>query len=246
LAIAARRFFVEGAKEIGSALEIGGADAHKIEHVLRLGQGDRIVVIDSAARTFAATIVGLGRVVRANVVEEIVDARAAPAALRIDVAQAVPKGPRMDFVVEKGSELGVETFLPFYCERSIGRDVGAEKAARWRRIARAAAQQCGRASVPAILDAMPFDVLLERFGEYDAVLFAWELAEPAPLHRRLAEALPAAGRALVVVGPEGGFSHEEAELAQRRGAVMLWLGPRVLRTDTAALVLLAVICAVTS
>ena len=120
----------------------------------------------------------------------------------------------MDFVVEKGSELGVEAFLPFYCERSVGRDVGAEKAARWQRIARASAQQCGRKSVPAVLEPMPYRTLLERFGEYDAVLFAWELATPAPLTRRLAEALPASGRVLVVVGPEGGFTHEEAELAQ--------------------------------
>ncbi len=244
--IAARRFFVEGAKEIGESVEIGGADAHKIANVLRLSPGDRIVVIDSTARTFAAAIAALGRVVRATIEEEIFDERAPAAVIRIDVAQAVPKGRRMDFVVEKGSELGVESFLPFYCERSVGRDVGAEKAARWQRIARAAAQQCGRKSVPAVLEAMAYSTLLERFGDYDAVLFAWELATPAPLHQRLAEALPASGRVLVVVGPEGGFTHEEAELAQCRGAAMLWLGPRVLRTDTAALVLLAVIGAVAS
>lgn len=244
--IAARRFFVEGAKEIGGTVEIGGTDAHKIANVLRLSAGDRIVVIDSAARTFTAAIAAVGRVVRATIEEEIFDDRAPSAVLRIDVAQAVPKGRRMDFVIEKGSELGVETFLPFYCERSVSRDVGAEKAARWRRIARSAAQQCGRRSVPAVIDPMPYATLLERFGEYDAVLFAWELATPAPLPRRLAEALPAAGRVLVVVGPEGGFTHAEAELAQSRGAAMLWLGPRVLRTDTAALVLLAVIGAVTS
>jgi len=244
--IAARRFFVEGAKEIGESVEIGGTDAHKIANVLRLTRGEPIVVIDSTARTFTAVIDALGRVVRATVEEEIFDDRAPSAAIRIHVAQAVPKGQRMDFVVEKGSELGVEAFLPFYCERSVSRDVGAEKAARWQRIARASAQQCGRKSVPAVLEPMPYRTLLERFGEYEAVLFAWELATPAPLHRRLAEVLPAAGRVLVVVGPEGGFTHEEAELAQGRGAATLWLGPRVLRTDTAALVLLAVIGAVVS
>jgi len=243
---AARRFFVEGAKEIGGSVEIGGTDAHKIANVLRLSPGDRIVVIDSTTRSFTAAIAALGRVVRATVEEEVFDDRAPSPAIWIDVAQAVPKGPRMDFVVEKGSELGVEAFLPFYCERSVGRDVGAEKAARWQRIARSAAQQCGRKSVPVILEPMPYEALLERFSEYDAVLFAWELATPAPLHRRLAETLPASGRVLVVVGPEGGFTHAEAELAQCRGAEMLWLGPRVLRTDTAALVLLAVIGAVTS
>jgi 16S rRNA (uracil1498-N3)-methyltransferase len=244
--IAARRFFVEGAREIGGIVEIGGTDAHKIVNVLRLNIGDRVVVIDSAARSFTAAIAAAGRVVRATIEEEIFDDRAASAGLRIDVAQAVPKGRRMDFVIEKGSELGVETFLPFYCERGVSRDVGAEKAARWQRIARSAAQQCGRKSVPAVLEPMSYEALLERFGEYDAVLFAWELATPAPLHRRLAEALPASGRALVVVGPEGGFTHAEVELAQCRRATMLWLGPRVLRTDTAALVLLAVIGAFTS
>jgi 16S rRNA (uracil1498-N3)-methyltransferase len=244
--IAARRFFVEGAKEIGGTVEIGGTDAHKIANVLRLSVGDRVVVIDSAARTFTAAIAAVGRVVHATIEEEIFDDRAPAATLRIDVAQAVPKGRRMDFVIEKGSELGVEAFLPFYCERSVSRDVGAEKTARWQRIARSAAQQCGRKSVPAVVDPMPYETLLERFGEYDAVLFAWELAAPAPLPRRLGEALPGTGRVLVVVGPEGGFTHAEAELAQCRGAAMLWLGPRVLRTDTAALVLLAVIGAVTS
>ncbi len=242
---AARRFFVEGAKEIGDAVEIGGADAHKIEHVLRLNLGDRIVVIDSTARTFSAAIASLGRVVLANVVEEIAQERDAPA-LRVDVAQAVPKGNRMDFVIEKGSELGAETFLPFYSERTVGRAVGPEKIARWQRIARSAALQCGRKSVPNVLEPVPFERLVTRFGDYDAVLFAWELAGPQPLHRRLAEALPSSGRALVIVGPEGGFTHAEAELARDRGAAMLWLGPRVLRTDTAALVLLAVIGAVSS
>ncbi|MFY9708580.1 MAG: RsmE family RNA methyltransferase [Candidatus Cybelea sp.] len=237
---AARRFFVEGAKEIGSVVEIEGTDAHKIEHVLRLRAGDEIALIDSTARTFTASILEIARSVRAQISREIEEA--APAeTLQIDVAQAVPKGQRMEFVVEKGTELGVEAFLPFVCERSVRREVGAEKLSRWRRIARTAAAQCGRKRIPQILDPLDFDGLLARFGEYEAILFAWELAVAAPLHERLREALPAHGRVLVVVGPEGGFTHAEAELAAGKDAVMLWLGPRVLRTDTAALVLLAVI-----
>lgn len=238
--MAARRFFVEGAKEAGETVEIGGTDAHKIEHVLRLREGDAIVVIDSTGRAFDATVSALGRTVQIRIVEELAERRPG-SALQIDVAQAVPKGRRMDFVVEKGAELGVEAFLPFYSERSVGRDVGAEKLARWRRLARTAAAQCGRNGIPEVRDPLAFDALVERFRAYDAVLFAWELAPPAPLYEHLAAALPASGRALLVVGPEGGFTHAEAELAQRHGAAMLWLGPRVLRTDTAALVLLAVI-----
>jgi 16S rRNA (uracil1498-N3)-methyltransferase len=237
---AARRFFIEGAKEVGGIVEIGGADARKIEHVLRLKTGDEIVLIDSAAQTFAATIREIARTVHAEITRDI-EGAASAAALQIDVAQAVPKGQRMEFVVEKGTELGVEAFVPFVCERSVRRAVGAERLSRWRRIARAAAQQCGRKTIPPILDPLDFEALLARFEEYDAVLFAWELAAPAPLHERLREALPGRGRILVVVGPEGGFTHAEAELAAGKDAAMLWLGPRVLRTDTAALVLLAVI-----
>jgi 16S rRNA (uracil1498-N3)-methyltransferase len=243
---AARRFFVEGAKEVGSIVEIGGADAHKIANVLRLNRGDRIVIIDSTARSFAAEIAELADAVRVCVVEELREREHRTPQLHVDVAQAVPKGNRMDFVVEKGSELGVESFLPFYCERSVNRNAGAEKIARWQRIARSSAQQCGRTSLPVVCEPLSFEGLLARFAGYDAVLFAWELAEPIPLRERLAEALPQAGRVLIVVGPEGGFTHAEAESAQRGGAAMLWLGSRVLRTDTAALVLLAVIGAFAS
>jgi 16S rRNA (uracil1498-N3)-methyltransferase len=209
-----------------------------------LEEGDRIELVDSAATAFLGVIAGVGRVVQARL-EGALAARA-PAALSVDVAQAVPKAQRMEFVVEKGTELGAGAFLPFYCERSVGRDVGAQKLARWRRLARSAAQQSGRRDVPQVFEPVEFVDLLERFDEYDAVFFAWELATPAALHERLQAALPARGRALVVVGPEGGFTHGEAEAAARRGAAFVSLGPRILRTDTAAVALLAVIGAFTS
>jgi 16S rRNA (uracil1498-N3)-methyltransferase len=242
---AARRFFVEGRSEIGGSVEIAGGDAHKIAHVLRLRAGDRIEVIDSAAAAFAAAIEEVGSVVRATLVERVAEQWDAPA-LDVEVAQAIPKGQRMDFVIEKCTELGAAAFLPFHCERSVGRDVGAEKLSRWRRLARTAAQQSGRRDVPGIAAPVEFDALTRRFGEYAAVLFAWEMAQTEPLRQRLPRALPAAGRVLVVIGPEGGFTHSEAELAERRGATLVWLGARILRTDTAAIVLLAVIGALTS
>ncbi|MGB8907270.1 MAG: RsmE family RNA methyltransferase [Candidatus Cybelea sp.] len=242
---AARRFFVEGTQELGGVVEIGGSDAHKIARVLRLRPADRIEVVDSAATAFAASIDSMGNVVRATLVEILASPEGNGATLRCDVAQAVPKAQRMEFVVEKCTELGAKAFLPFYCERSAGRSVGAQKLARWQRLARSAAQQSGRHDVPEIRDPVQFDALLERFAAYDAVLFAWELAPQTPLRERIA-ALPAAGRALVVVGPEGGFTHDEADAAAHRGATLLSLGRRILRTDTAAVAILAVIAALTS
>jgi 16S rRNA (uracil1498-N3)-methyltransferase len=242
---AARRFFVEGTQELGGVVEIGGSDAHKIARVLRLRAADRIEIVDSAATAFAASIDSMGSVVRATLVEILAGPQGNGAALRCDVAQAVPKARRMEFVVEKCTELGASAFLPFYCERSAARAIGAQKLARWQRLARTAAQQSGRRDVPEIYDPVGFDALLERFAGYDAVLFAWELAPQTPLRERIA-ALPAAGRALVVVGPEGGFTHDEADAAAHHGATLLSLGQRILRTDTAAVAILAVIGALTS
>ncbi len=243
---AARRFFVEGEQEVGGAVEIHGGDAHKITRVLRLRAGDRIEIVDSRACAFAAAIEEAGQVVRARLIDVVADRVPEVNRLVIEVAQAVPKAARMDFVVEKGTELGAAAFLPFYSERSVGRRVGPEKLARWRRIARSASQQSGRRELPEIHEPLEFDALVERFGEYDTVFFAWELAPPEPLHDRLRVLLPQAGRVLIVVGPEGGFAHAEAEAATSRGAHVLWLGSRILRTDTAAVVLLAVIGAFTS
>jgi 16S rRNA (uracil1498-N3)-methyltransferase len=213
---------------------------------LRLQPGDRIELIDSSGASFTASIEAVGAIVRATLVHRIAESEPRQSPLRIDVAQAVPKGQRMEFVVEKCTELGACAFLPFYCERSLSRDLGAEKLARWVRLARTAAQQSGRRDVPQVLPPLDFEPLIARFGEYQSVLFAWELAPQVSLRERLSSALPAAGRVLVVVGPEGGFSHTEAELAQRHGAVLVWLGARILRTDTAAIVLLAVIGALAS
>jgi 16S rRNA (uracil1498-N3)-methyltransferase len=239
--VSARRFFVEGTREVGGVVEIEGSDAHKITRVLRLQRGDRIEIVDSTAASFEASIGEAGSVVRADLLALVAEPVAPRETVRCDVAQAVPKGRRMDLVIEKGTELGANAFLPFYCERSVARDLGEEKLARWRRLARTAAAQSGRVDIPEIWEPMRFDALLERFTEYRRVLFAWELASRAPLYQRLLHALPPSGSALVVVGPEGGFTHSEAEAAEAHGAVSVSLGRRILRTDTAALALLAVI-----
>lgn len=241
----ARRFFVEGARERGNVVEIAGSDAHKIARVLRLQPSDRIEVVDSAATAFDATIESVGSVVRA-VLSEVSAPSAAATAPAVDVAQAVPKASRMEFVVEKCTELGAAAFLPFFSERSVARSVGAAKLARWRRIARTAAAQSGRHDVPHVCDPIDFATLLDRFAGYERVVFAWELAPKVSLAQRLQGALPARGRVLAVVGPEGGFSHDEADAAANRGAMLTSLGSRILRTDTAAIALLAVIDALAS
>lgn len=235
----ARRFFIEGVRAIGERVSIEGDDARKIVAVLRLNDGDTIELVDSAGTRFDARVHVDGNAVTAALLAA--HANQTPASRSIDVAQAIPKGQKMDFVVEKATELGARAILPFTSERSVAHAPGTAKIDRWRRLARTAAQQCGRSFVPEIAGVGSYDELLARFGEYDAVLFPWEVAPAQPLRETLPPLLEGAFRVLVVVGPEGGFSHAEADAAADRGAHLLWLGPRILRTETAAMVLLAIL-----
>lgn len=225
--------------ESGASVEIEGGDAHKIRRVLRLRDGDEIEIVDSSGTPFVAALAFDGSRVRATLGDAIAVEDDAYA-VRFDVAQALPKGQKMDFVVEKITELGAHAILPFRCERSLAR-AATPKEERWQRLAESAARQSGRRSVPRVHATLAsFSELIERFGDYDAVAFAWELAPHVPLSERLPHVLDGADRVLLVVGPEGGFTHDEAEAARARGAALVWMGPRILRTETAALALLAV------
>lgn len=235
----ARRFFVGKVHASGDETDIVGSDAHKIRDVLRLQSGDSIEVIDSAAHAFAATLEIKRDRVRAQLVAPL---QAVPSArIQVDVAQGLPKGQKLDFIVEKLTELGVASLLPFQSERAIVRDLSTLKLERLRRLARTAAQQSGRLDVPRISSSLIFDELLTHFSEYDRVLFAWEVAQNQRLCDVLPDVLAGANRLLLVIGPEGGFSHSEAEAAAAAGGHLISLGPRILRCETAALVLLALV-----
>lgn len=236
--MSSRRFFVEGVHRLGETVQIDGTDAHRILHVLRLRQGDRIEIIDSATHAFEAEIVESDGV-RARLLGEA--AQRDQRTVRIDVAQALPKAQKMDYVVEKATELGAVAILPFVSERGVAREASAARLSRWRRIARSASEQSGRRDVPAVTAPLTFDELLARFCAYDLVLFAWENVDLQPFRLRLRDLLRDARNILVVVGPEGGFSHDEAEAAHSAGAELVSLGPNILRTETAALVLIAIL-----
>jgi len=231
------RFFVEGVHAAGDRVEMAAGDARKLVSVLRKRSGDRVRIVDSAGTAFAAVLDVGERAVRAQL-ESVVDA-AAEATLQVTLAQAVPKGAKMDFVVEKAVELGVHAVVPVRTERVVAQASGGAKVDRWRRIARAAAQQSGRAHVPEVGDVIAWDALLATFARYDRVYVPWELADPAPLRTVLDRDLTDAGSVLLAIGPEGGFSADEIDAARDAGATVVSLGRRILRTETAALVVLA-------
>jgi 16S rRNA (uracil1498-N3)-methyltransferase len=216
------------------------AAAHLVR-VLRMQRGDELVVFDGAGHEHAATIAAI----RAERVELRIGAALVPAAespLAITLAQGVSRGERMDYAIQKATELGVARIAPLLCERSVVK-LDASQAARklehWRGIAVAAAEQCGRATVPEV--AAPC-----RYAEHVAAA-----GTPAPRAWRGVLApgaahgpgdLPAGLTAIeLLIGPEGGLSDEELRLAELRGYAPLRLGPRVLRTETAAAAAIAVL-----
>jgi len=232
------RFFIEGSHAPGARVIFPADDAHKIATVLRMANGARVEVVDSAGRAYAATLAVDGKQVAATLDEALARDTIEPT-LRVTIAQAIPKGQKMDLIVEKATELGAHAIVPLRSARVLGEVTRENKIERWHRIAKSAAQQSGRLVVPQIAPVADWASLIATFPAYDRVYLPWETADPKPLREAIADDVVRAQTMLVIIGPEGGFSREEAERATAAGAHAISLGRRILRTETAALVVLA-------
>ena len=216
------------------------AQTHHVMHVLRLAVGDAVTLFDGRGIEYPAKILHIGKrhaVVRVAGGHQV--DRESP--LPIILAQGVSSGERMDYTIQKAVELGVIRIQPITSQRSVVRlkDERAEKrVAHWQHVVIAACEQCGRNFVPEVAPLLSFRDWLAQLPADDTSA-RWMLSPHA--ERRLAEiARPATG-VILLTGPEGGFDGDEVQLAQERGFVALKLGPRVLRTETAALTALAVL-----
>jgi 16S rRNA (uracil1498-N3)-methyltransferase len=219
------RIFVDSVPGMGGMLELPAGEAHHLFKVLRGGSGDRIEVVDITGRLFVAELREGGE---AAVLEEL----AVPAVAETEVSlyQAVPKGGRMDLVVEKATEVGVTSIVPLLTERGVV-SPREGKVGRWRRVAEAAARQSLRLGIPEVSDPVPFTEAVSRVGER-GVLLHNDLEVPP------VEAV-VGSRAGLFVGPEGGWSEDELRLAGDAGMSLGSLGPYRLRSETAGIVAVA-------
>ena len=234
------RFFVEGQHAAGERVTLAAGDAHKIINVLRCQSGDRVQIVDDGGTAFEAVLTLEGTAVHASLGGALVGAGMESGA-HIVVAQGIPKGQKMDFIVEKATELGVAAIVPLRSDRVVGERTGDQKRERWQRIAKAAAQQSGRVRIPSVDPIVDWPALIAMFGRFDRVYIPWESSDAPPLRERFEVELRNAASVLIVIGPEGGFAPAEIERAQAAGAVPISLGRRILRTETAALVVLAAV-----
>ncbi len=231
------RVHVEAAVGGRVHVELDGTAANHVARVLRLRAGDPLILFDNAGGEYAATVVSFGRdTVRVAVGEHDTISRESP--LRVTLAQGISRGERMDVVVQKATELGVWRIVPLLTERTVVRLNEAQAANRlrhWRAIVVAACEQCGRNDVPQVTAPMG----LQEFLVSDLPEGLRLLLNPDGGLK--ARDLPASTATTLLIGPEGGLSATErtaAGVAQFQG---LSLGPRILRTETAALAALAII-----
>lgn len=217
-------------------LEVHGARAHHLVTVLRAKAGDVIEVFDGRGTSFEA-VVELAEPDRVSL--RVGEGRAVPAMRRVTVVQGLPKGDKLEFVLQKGTELGASAFLPAPAMRSVAKldDSVDKKLARWRRIVEEAARQCGRADVPEVLAPRRLDAIAL---DDCTVLVLDEEARELTLGMAVAP-LPSTRPLAIVIGPEGGLDRAEVQALTARGAIAVSLGPLVLRTETAALAALSVI-----
>jgi len=237
----------------GSTIDLDGPVAHQVARVLRLRPGDSIVLLDGegSARVVELTHVvmkgGSPRVLGVVTGDEKAPPNVEPS-VTVVLYQGLPKGDKMDLIVQKCTEVGVGGIVPVVSRRTVARPEGSrllERVERWRKIAREAAEQSGRLTVPCIMPAValaecPLELGDERRppgpDEEEVSLVLWEREESnGPSALRLGGALERSGarRFNLFVGPEGGFSEDEIDLLRSRGAVTVSLGSRILRTETA-------------
>lgn len=232
------RVFLAATPAVGALVALPPEAARHLGTVLRLRAGEPLVGVDPDGGEWDLGLLGPGEA-RALAPRP---PRAVEAATAVTLAVAVPRGERMDWVVEKATELGVAALLPLTAQRSdLAGAVGAARIERWCRLARAAAEQSGRRRIPRLLPASTLgEALRDRSG---IRLLAHPAGPTVPLADLLGPLRPVPGGVLVAVGPEGGWSPTEVAAAQEAGAGLLQLGPRILRVETAALTALTLVLA---
>lgn len=239
------RFYVENPAAAGETAVLSPEESAHAARVLRLRPGEEIVLLDGQALWSAKLEVVNDRACEARVLEALPSPE--PCA-RVTLIQGLPKSDKLEWIVQKATELGAWTLWPVEMARCVARGDKGSRRERLSRIALEAAKQSGRAHVPQIEPARSFLQTLEalKSDPPDLLLTAWEEEHALPMSRAIAgfvgeRGLP--GRVGIVIGPEGGIAPEEWEALHGLGAVSVTLGPRILRTETAGLCALSVLWA---
>lgn len=247
-----QNFFVTPSQVEGEKIYIEGSDVKHMKEVLRMRQGERLMVSDGNNCRYLCEVKGYedgracgereGLSAQLKIIERVPFDTELPS--RIYLFQGLPKQDKMELIVQKCVELGVYEIIPTAVKRCVVK-LDAKKAGRkqerWQEIAKSAAKQAGRSVIPRISDMLSFEEALAYAEKLDVLLIPYELSEGIRKTKQAIEEIKPGQSVGIFIGPEGGFEKEEVELALKAGAKEITLGKRILRTETAGLAIVSVL-----
>ena len=241
-----RKFFVDSSSLLDNRVSIVGDDVNHIKNVLRLDIGEQILVgVKEIEKNYICNISEISKKeIICDIIEE--SKSTTESNVKIDIYQGLPKADKMELIIQKGTELGVNSFIPVNFKRTVVKfdeNDKLKKLDRWQKIAEVAAKQSGRDIVPLIKNIENIKNICNLIPEYDIVLVAYECEDKNSLKNELRKLdnSKSSLKIAVVIGPEGGIEQEEVNILQEAGAKIVTLGNRILRTETVALAMSAII-----
>ena len=241
------RFFIDADGLREREVRIENAElAHQIANVLRLRAGDQVLLLDNTGWQHVVTLGAIGRGWVAGAVELTELAPGEPHT-KLTLYLALTRPEKFEWVLQKGTELGVSAFVPLITERSMAggaNELNPRKIERWQRVIREAAEQSRRGKLPQLAPALALNAASEQASQRGLSMLLWEGSGGQPLRQALAAAKTASSGVdsfSVFSGPEGGFADHELEVARGYGIMPVTLGPRTLRAETAPLAAAAAI-----
>ena len=237
------RFFVEPHQVAENTIRIEGTDVNHIKNVLRMKVGDVLQISDGHNQQYLCSILSMESTeVVVSIEETLATSTELPSKLYL--FQGLPKGDKMEFIIQKAVELGVYEIIPVATKRAVVKldeKKAAKKVERWNSIAESGAKQSGRNVIPAVMDVMSYNEALAYAKKLDVVLIPYELAEGMEETRQSIADIRQGQSVGIFIGPEGGFEVEEVERAKMQGILPVTLGKRILRTETAGLTMLSIL-----
>lgn len=238
-----QRYFAENLED---TFLIKEDDFHHITRVMRMKLGDEIYCVNSNQQTARCSIENITEnEIEAKVVQWVEGDMELP--VTVTIVSGLPKGDKLEWIIQKGTELGAHEFIPFIASRSIVKwdaKKSDKKISRWNKIAKEAAEQSHRAVLPNVSTPVSVKEFIKKAAEYDVKIVAYEEEAKLGETANLAKALSSLNKGqtlLAVFGPEGGLTDSEVELLMENGFIACGLGPRILRTETAPLYLLSAV-----
>ena len=237
------RFFVKPDQVDDTSITITGNDVNHIRNVLRMRCGEEVSVSDGQGKDYFCTIASLDKDQVCLHIENSWDSYV-ELPTKLYLFQGLPKGDKMDLIVNKAVELGVFEIIPVVTARTIVHldpKKALKKVERWQALCESAAKQSGRGLIPKVAPVTAFKDALKMAAGMDAVIMPYEQAKGMDEARRAVRGMKGKTSIGIFIGPEGGFDPAEVLMAQEAGAVTMTLGKRILRTETAGLAVLSIL-----